>query len=65
MEFKQMTDMDLQAKCLEAASCYLKNMFPDLTDLERKAHIQNAVAAGYSKGWRDHEELIREREDKE
>lgn len=53
MEAKQMTDMDLQKKCLDAGAEYLRMMFPDLEDLEKKAHIQNACAAGYSKGYRD------------
>jgi hypothetical protein len=65
MKFVGMTDMDLQQKCVEAGAIYVREMFPNLDDVEKRAHLQNAVAAGYSKGWRDKENQLEERESKE
>lgn len=52
-----MTDMELQKKCLEAAAEYIKFMYPDLKEekdgLILHSQLMNAVAAGYSKGYRD------------
>lgn len=52
-DFKAMEDMDLQRKCFEAAAQYVKNFFPTMDNVEHRAWIANAVAAGYSKGYRD------------
>lgn len=48
-----MEDMELQAKCVEAGKKYLELMWPGMEDIEKRAYLQNACAAGYSKGYRD------------
>jgi len=52
-ENRRMTDMDLQARCIEFGARYVADMFPDLQDLERRAYLQNAAANGFAAGWRD------------
>ena len=49
---KIMTNMELQAVCIEAGQRYVAEMFPGLEDLERKAWLTNAAAAGFAAGWR-------------
>ena len=51
--FVGMTDMDLQQRCVAAGALYVSKMHPGIDDLEKKHLMQNACAAGYSKGYRD------------
>lgn len=53
-----MTDMELQNKCLLAGKEYADIQYPGYSDMQVKAQIQNACAAGYSKGYRDAQKEI-------
>lgn len=56
-----MTDLQLQNRCLLAGKEYADMMYPGYTDLQVKTQLQNAVAAGYSKGFRDAEKEFLEK----
>jgi hypothetical protein len=56
MKVKFTTDLDLQVLAVEAGREYVQAMWPSLDDVERKAWLQNAAAAGFIRGWRAHEE---------
>lgn len=61
-KFVMMQDMELQKACIAAGAEYVEKLFGGLKDEQVKAYIQQAVGAGYSKGWRDREYLENERE---
>ena len=70
-DFKGMQDLELQQKAIEAGAEYIKAMFPSLEgdlDLLGKHMVQNAVAAGYLKGYKqareDHGDSDRDTEKK-
>jgi len=50
-DFVVMDDMELQRLCIEAGHQFVEHIYKD-ADQYTKTIVQNAVAAGFSKGYR-------------